>query len=35
LVRHGASPDIKDKEGVSARIRASRKRDKKFLDALS
>lgn len=35
LVRHGASPDIKDREGVSARIRASRKRDKRFLEALS
>ena len=35
LVRHGASPDIKDSEGVSARIRASRKRDKRFLEALS
>jgi len=35
LVRHGASPDIKDSEGVSARTRASRKRDKRFLEALS
>jgi ankyrin repeat protein len=35
LVRHGASPDIKDCEGVSARLKASRKRDKRFLEALS
>jgi uncharacterized protein len=34
LVDHGASPDIKDKHGVSARDRASRKRDKRWLDAL-
>jgi len=34
LVDHGASPDIKDKNGVSARDRASRKRDKRWLDAL-
>ena len=34
LVDHGASPDIKDKSGVSARDRASRKRDKRWLDAL-
>ena len=35
LVRHGASPDIKDNEGVSARMRATRKRNKRFLAALS
>ena len=35
LVERGASPDIKDKEGVSARERASRKRDKKWLAALA
>jgi ankyrin repeat protein len=35
LVGHGASPDIKDKSGVSARDRASRKRDKRWLDALA
>jgi len=35
LVHHGADPDINDKEGVSARLRASRKRDKKFLAALT
>jgi ankyrin repeat protein len=35
LVDHGASPDIKDKNGVSARDRASRKRNKRWVDALS
>lgn len=35
LVDHGASPDIKDTSGVSARDRASRKRDKRWLDALA
>lgn len=34
LVEHGASPDIPDREGVSARLRASRKRDKRFVAAL-
>ena len=34
LVDHRASPDIKDRHGVSARDRASRKRDKRWLDAL-
>jgi ankyrin repeat protein len=34
LVNHGASPEIKDREGMSARLRASRKRDKRFLAAL-
>ena len=34
LVQHGASPDIKDHAGVSARMKASRKRDKRFLAAL-
>ncbi|HLA11515.1 MAG TPA: ankyrin repeat domain-containing protein [Pyrinomonadaceae bacterium] len=34
LVKHGASPDIEDHEGVSPRLKASRKRDKKFLAAL-
>jgi uncharacterized protein len=34
LVRLGASPDIKDHDGVTARVRASRKRDKRFLAAL-
>ena len=33
-VGHGASPDNKDKNGVSARDRASRKRDRRWLDAL-
>lgn len=35
LVGNGASPDIKDGEGVSARQQASRKRDKTFLAALA
>jgi hypothetical protein len=35
LVSHGASPDIKDKSGAPARERASRKRDKRWLNALS
>jgi hypothetical protein len=34
LVRHGASPDINDRGGVSARLKASRKRDKRFVAAL-
>jgi len=34
LVAHGASPDIKGKDGVTARERASRKRDKKWLAAV-
>lgn len=34
LVQHGASPDIADGEGVTAREKASRKRNKKFLGAL-
>lgn len=34
LVRHGASPDINDHEGVTARLKASRKRDKRWLAAL-
>ena len=35
LVKRGASPDIKDHDDVSARLRASRKRDKIFLSALA
>ena len=35
LVRHGASPDIKDGEGVSAELRAARKRDQRFHAALA
>jgi ankyrin repeat protein len=35
LVQHGASPDIEDHSGVSARQKASRKRDKRFHEALS
>jgi ankyrin repeat protein len=34
LVKHGASPDIPDREGVTARLKASRKRDKKYVAAL-
>jgi ankyrin repeat protein len=34
LVKRGASPDIKDREGVTARLKASRKRDRRFLAAL-
>lgn len=35
LVQHGASPDIEDANGVSARARASRKRDQRFFRALA
>jgi ankyrin repeat protein len=35
LVKHGASVDIEDKDGVSPLVRASRKRDKRFFRALS
>jgi ankyrin repeat protein len=35
LVKHGASPDLEDREGVSPRLRASRKRDKRYLAALT
>jgi uncharacterized protein len=34
LVLHGASPDIPDREGVTARQKASRKRNKIFFTAL-
>jgi len=34
LVEHGASPEISDDEGTTARQRASRKRDKRWLTAL-
>ena len=34
LVKHGASPDIPDRDGITARARASRKRNKKYLQAL-
>ena len=34
LVKHGASPDIADREGVTARDKASRKRNRKVLAAL-
>jgi ankyrin repeat protein len=35
LVKHGASADIKDHDGVSPKEMASRKRDKRFLAALA
>ena len=34
LVKHGASPDIPDRDGVTAREKASRKRDQRYLKAL-
>jgi ankyrin repeat protein len=34
LIEHGASADIPDRDGVTARLRASRKRDKRFFKAL-
>jgi ankyrin repeat protein len=34
LIKHGASPDMADRQGVTARTRASRKRDKRFVEAL-
>ena len=34
LVKHGASAEIPDREGVTARLKASRKRDKRYLKAL-
>jgi gamma-glutamylcyclotransferase (GGCT)/AIG2-like uncharacterized protein YtfP len=33
LVKHGASPDIEDSTGVTPRLKASRKRDKRFVAA--
>lgn len=35
LVQHGASPDVTDRDGVSPRLKASRKRDKRWFNALS
>ena len=35
LVQHGASPDIEDREGVTPKLKASRKRDKRFHEALT
>lgn len=35
LVKRGASPDVKDHEGVSPRVRASRKRDQRFIAAFA
>jgi len=34
LVQHGASPDIKDNSGITARLKASRKRDKRYFKAI-
>ena len=34
LVRHGASADVEDRNGVSARLKASRKRDRRYLAAI-
>jgi uncharacterized protein len=34
LVQHGASPDIADRAGHTARAKAARKRDKRYLKAL-
>jgi ankyrin repeat protein len=34
LVQHGASPDIPDRDGATARVKASRKRNKQFLAAI-
>jgi ankyrin repeat protein len=34
LVKHGASPDIQDRDGVTPRLKASRKRNKRFFEAL-
>lgn len=35
LVKHGASPDTADDKGISARLKASRKRDQRFFRALA
>lgn len=35
LVQHGADPDIPDRDGVTPRAKAARKRNKRWLDALS
>ena len=35
LVAHGASPEITDHDGVSPKLKASRKRDKRYLAALA
>ncbi len=34
LVQHGASPELPDRDGVSARAKASRKRDRRYLAAI-
>jgi ankyrin repeat protein len=35
LVQHGASADLADHQGVSPRVKASRKRDKRYFAALA
>jgi ankyrin repeat protein len=35
LVANGASPDINDRTGVSPRLKAARKRDKRFVEVLA
>lgn len=35
LVRQGASPDVPARDGITPRLRASRKRDKRFIAALT
>jgi ankyrin repeat protein len=35
LLAHGASPDIPDRDGVSPKLKASRKRDKRFTAAFA
>jgi hypothetical protein len=35
LVSHGASPDLKARDGVTPRLRASRKRDQRFAAAIA
>jgi ankyrin repeat protein len=35
LVKQGASPDVKDRDGMTARLKASRKRDKRWFAALA
>jgi len=35
LIANGASADIRDRDGVTARARAARKRDRRWLDALA
>lgn len=35
LVKHGASPDIKDDSGITPTLKASRKRNKRYFNALT